>query len=484
MVHLFYTAKKGCFPMGNVDTIYHELTNVDIETQRVLWDERGKGYYGEYLVFKKLYPNISGTCKILMNLQVPAAYGKTTEIDLVLIHESGLYVFEVKHYKGTIYGKPAEAKWTQYFRTTANHTFRNPVEQNRYHIQALRNRFPNLPIYSYIVFTNEECELKVESGDPNLIICKLSELAYETFKITTRPSILNIHQIDNIFRELIPFSPITHHNVLVDGMELPFHAYFEHIVKDYKSTKSTLEESYRTQSSQCEKEHKSRMVTLENSYSAKIIQCETDYQRKAKVFSLITSAICAGALIVSILICSNTKRQSSLQIEQIENQSALQVEQAQKELASFAQKFEFVEDFNSGDLHIKKDLVTAFDVLLEPSDDLANTLNFSCSLEWHGENYGVSIGEKASLVVLLNNGTVQEYMLFNDVYPFSRNTLLGKYNVWYGGNSQCQILLHEFYDITLESISSIKLANLDIWTDVSNDPVIVANGYEIELYRN
>ena len=82
-----------------------------------------------------------------MNLQVPVGDGKSTEIDLLLIHETGLYVFEIKHYKGTIYGKFSDKKWTQYFRTASNNSFQNPILQNQYHIKALKSKFPDIPIH-------------------------------------------------------------------------------------------------------------------------------------------------------------------------------------------------------------------------------------------------------------------------------------------------------------------------------------------------
>ncbi|MBR0327649.1 MAG: hypothetical protein IIX09_07600, partial [Clostridia bacterium] len=56
---------------------YEKLTGVSLREQKTLWDERGKGYYGEYLVFARLFENVAGACKILMNLQFPAEYGKT-----------------------------------------------------------------------------------------------------------------------------------------------------------------------------------------------------------------------------------------------------------------------------------------------------------------------------------------------------------------------------------------------------------------------
>ena len=81
--------------MDDTKNVYKSLTNVDIDVQRRIWDERGRGYYGEYLLFSKLYQFLPGNGKILMNLNIPISADKTTEIDLLLIHETGLYVFEM-----------------------------------------------------------------------------------------------------------------------------------------------------------------------------------------------------------------------------------------------------------------------------------------------------------------------------------------------------------------------------------------------------
>ena len=88
--------------MDYFDKIYKEASGVDFREQKRIWDERGRGYYGEYRVMQELYQNLPGQCKILMNLNVPIDGGKITEIDLLLIHDTGIYVFEINHYKGTI----------------------------------------------------------------------------------------------------------------------------------------------------------------------------------------------------------------------------------------------------------------------------------------------------------------------------------------------------------------------------------------------
>ncbi len=76
--------------MKDINNVYYNLTGVNINEQKILWDERGKGYYGEFMVFERLYKNIPGVSKILMNINVPVSGNKTTEIDLLMIHETGL----------------------------------------------------------------------------------------------------------------------------------------------------------------------------------------------------------------------------------------------------------------------------------------------------------------------------------------------------------------------------------------------------------
>lgn len=109
------------------EKIYENMTGVNLQQQEREWTERGKGYYGEYLVFHELFQCIPGCAKFLMNLEVPKANGDTTEIDLVCIHETGIYVFEIKHYKGTIDGSETQKEWVQFFRTVKNNHFYNPV---------------------------------------------------------------------------------------------------------------------------------------------------------------------------------------------------------------------------------------------------------------------------------------------------------------------------------------------------------------------
>ena len=57
--------------------LYKNLTNIDLNKQKQIWDERGKGYYGEFLVFSELLSNIDSNCKFLMNIEIPINNKKT-----------------------------------------------------------------------------------------------------------------------------------------------------------------------------------------------------------------------------------------------------------------------------------------------------------------------------------------------------------------------------------------------------------------------
>ena len=228
--------------MENIEEIYKQLTGVDIEEQRRIWDERGKGYYGEYCVFEKLFHGVHGNCKFLMNLNIPTNNGRTTEIDPLMIHESGIYVFEIKHYKGTIYGNVDDSTWTQYFRTAKNNVFNNPVLQNGYHVRALHEMFPHSPIYSVIIFTNSDCDLKISNNNPNIVITTLFKIGKTLTNLSQwKNTVYDIAGIDAIFRRLMPYSPMRNVMTVIDEKEVvPFYDYLDLLAENHSATIRSL----------------------------------------------------------------------------------------------------------------------------------------------------------------------------------------------------------------------------------------------------
>lgn len=142
------------------------------------------GHYGEYCTeFALKNHNIKGYSKTLCNVYVPNK-GRTSELDVVLIHEKGIFVFESKNYSGWIFGSVEQQKWTQCLVNNQKYQFYNPIKQNITHCKAL-SQFLNISlehIHSYIIFSNR-CELKKVPEDTDAYkIVKHEDLLYEIRK--------------------------------------------------------------------------------------------------------------------------------------------------------------------------------------------------------------------------------------------------------------------------------------------------------------
>lgn len=119
------------------------------------------GQFGEYATeFALSNDNLEGYSKTVHNVYLPHK-GKTTEPDVLLIHEKGVFAFESKNYSGWIFGSAEQQKWTQSLKNGEKNQFYNPLKQNTAHCEALREflDFPVEWIHSYIVFS-QRCELK------------------------------------------------------------------------------------------------------------------------------------------------------------------------------------------------------------------------------------------------------------------------------------------------------------------------------------
>ena len=169
-----------------------------------------KGLLGEFSTYKCLEP-LSGYKRYLFNLYIPKSNGETTELDIVLLHESGIYVFESKNYSGWIVGSETEQYWTQLLgrEYSQENQFYNPILQNEGHLRWLKNFLADrtLSLYSYIVFS-DHCTLK----DINLISRKhyvvkqhnlLSAVERNAAKAKSR---LTPDKIDKLFKKLYPLT--------------------------------------------------------------------------------------------------------------------------------------------------------------------------------------------------------------------------------------------------------------------------------------
>lgn len=129
-------------------------------------------YRGEALLANHIEKHLTRPHVLINNVTLVNGQG-TTQIDHVLVVDTGIFVIENKHYDGWIFGEPQSRQWTQtIFRKKSR--FQNPIHQNYGHVKALGALF-NLPadnIHSVVVFTGN-AEFKTNLG-PNVI--KLPDL--------------------------------------------------------------------------------------------------------------------------------------------------------------------------------------------------------------------------------------------------------------------------------------------------------------------
>ena len=169
-----------------------------------------KGYYGEFLTFSYLEKLDDTNKKLMVNLYIPKEDGTTTEIDLIMVTETGIYVFESKNYSGWIFGDEKYKNWTQSLKGGHKNKFFNPIWQNKGHIKALQSvlGIHNFELYkSYIIFS-ERCELKnISITSPNAKVIKRNSLI-DTIKkdIENSSRLLSIEKINQIYLKLQEFA--------------------------------------------------------------------------------------------------------------------------------------------------------------------------------------------------------------------------------------------------------------------------------------
>lgn len=161
-----------------------------------------KGAYGEFLLFEMLEGLGEGS-RILTNIYLPADNGRTSEIDLLMVHSTGIYVFESKNCSGGIFGDEKGRNWTQSLKGGKKISFYNPVRQNKGHINALMENLRDVgpeSFFSYIVFS-ERCELRnVSVSSSNTSVLKRNSLKSAiTADIAGRPAVLGESEISGIY---------------------------------------------------------------------------------------------------------------------------------------------------------------------------------------------------------------------------------------------------------------------------------------------
>jgi len=138
----------------------------------VLWKKYktiSAGLYGEELVS---YTLNSLPAEYISYNNIPLEKdGKRTEIDTLVVSKYGIFLGEVKNYKGRIVGNENDSTWTQIKTSSAGesyeNTIKNPVKQAKFQTYLLSSIFKdqglNCYVNPYVVFTGSE-SVNTDSG--------------------------------------------------------------------------------------------------------------------------------------------------------------------------------------------------------------------------------------------------------------------------------------------------------------------------------
>jgi len=184
-------------------------------SDRLITDDP-RGIFGE-AVMTALVARVCETDKrryvLMRNLYIPTKKGYT-EIDTLLLHQSGIYVLESKNIAGEIYGTLEMERWKQHMNSHTEHTFHNPIKQNIGHILALLHhlkiRRENAHFVSVIVFS-DRCVLKqVPANNAHWSIVHCSELKDSLQSlIAKRKTIYTMKQLEEMYYALEPCAHIS-----------------------------------------------------------------------------------------------------------------------------------------------------------------------------------------------------------------------------------------------------------------------------------
>lgn len=180
---------------------YYRLTH---NTQRKVRDN--KGMQGEYNIIHSLHNQMrSYHYRILANLYIPRSDGKgTTEIDVLYIDSSGIYIIESKNYKGEIIGKVTDEQWQQRI-ANRMYYFYNPLKQNDGHVKALKKllHYLNNDLFHPIVVFSDECKLNITSRN----VIQQKDLLYKIHQ--NKHHRLTFQQIETVYRYMSEYANVS-----------------------------------------------------------------------------------------------------------------------------------------------------------------------------------------------------------------------------------------------------------------------------------
>lgn len=128
------------------------------------------GTIGEWLT--KFYAKTFPGALVLHDILIDGKDGYTSQIDLIMVGNKGIYVVEVKMFDDAkIYGDVQKSKW-HYYKHGRKYEIYSPLQQNKNHVLYLKSflsEFGDLPFYSVITMICDDFKVSGEFDGKTLL---------------------------------------------------------------------------------------------------------------------------------------------------------------------------------------------------------------------------------------------------------------------------------------------------------------------------
>lgn len=159
------------------------------------------GGFGEWMAktFSKTLPG----ALVLHDVLIDGADGYTSQIDLVLVGNKGVYVVEVKSFSDAkIYGDTNKSKW-YYYSHGKKYEIYSPLRQNKKHVEYLKTflkDFGDVPVFSIIAMLCEDFKISGENPVDTVICNSLPAMERGIYKIAeNKPEVFDDTKKQEIF---------------------------------------------------------------------------------------------------------------------------------------------------------------------------------------------------------------------------------------------------------------------------------------------
>lgn len=150
----------------------------------------------------KIYTTLDrtdGLHRIVVDVAVPTG-DSIRKIDALFIHESGIYVMNIKKMGGWINGHEDDLQWTQLLHRGEQKPFENPVHDAKRDIYALQEHLPEMNRDAYeamVLFTNDCAFQKIELTSQNVDVVKMKQL--KAWTKTLAGQVLSETEMDTVY---------------------------------------------------------------------------------------------------------------------------------------------------------------------------------------------------------------------------------------------------------------------------------------------